>query len=90
VQENGPRLSVQGMPGTTYNLKPCDADTVYWPASREYELVDPGMWFAPSPQWHLITFETNEKRVLSLAWQHERLMDLEIFDKKFDDVGARL
>jgi CubicO group peptidase (beta-lactamase class C family) len=83
-------LSIQGMPITTYTLKPCDGDTFYWPANREHELVDLGMWFAPFPQWHLVSFTTNEKRVLSLSWQHDRLIDPEQFDKGFDVAEARL
>jgi CubicO group peptidase (beta-lactamase class C family) len=90
AQENGLTASIQGMPITTYNLKPCDGDTLYWPAGREHELVDRGMWFAPFPQWHLISFETDDKRVLALTWQHDRLMDPEVFDKEHDGVEARL
>jgi CubicO group peptidase (beta-lactamase class C family) len=83
-------LSIQGSSTTTYSLEPCDGDTFYWPASREYELVDRGMWFAPFPQWHLVSFETNEKGVLGLTWQHERLMDAEVFDKADEGVEAKL
>jgi hypothetical protein len=86
----GLRVSVQGFPLTTYDLKPSDGDTFYWPANREHELVDRGMWFAPFPQWHFVKFETNEKRVLSLSWQHEKLMAAEVFVKEDDGVGARL
>jgi CubicO group peptidase (beta-lactamase class C family) len=83
-------VSIQGMPITTYELKPCDGDTFFWPADREHEIVDCGMWFAPFPQFHLVTFTTDEKRVIRLAWQHDRLMDAEQFDKQHDDIDAKL
>jgi CubicO group peptidase (beta-lactamase class C family) len=90
VRGAGLQVSVQGMPKTTYDLQPCDGDTFYWPSDREYELVDRAMWFNPFPGFHLFNFATNEKRVLSVLWQHERLMDAEVFDKENDGVGARL
>ncbi|KAF2795476.1 beta-lactamase/transpeptidase-like protein [Melanomma pulvis-pyrius CBS 109.77] len=86
----GLNLSIQGMPITTYHVKPCDGDTFFWPADREHELVDRGMWFAPFPQFHLLVFETDSNGVLSLAWQHDRIMDAEVFDKEVNEVGARL
>jgi hypothetical protein len=60
------------------------------PQTVEHELVDRGMWFAPFPQFHLVSFTTNSKRVLSLAWQYDRIMDAEVFEKEVDEVGARL
>jgi hypothetical protein len=90
TQNAGLHVSIQGIPITTYDLKPCDGDTFFWPANREHELVDRGMWFAPFPQFHLVSFTTNSKRVLSLAWQHDRIMDAEVFEKEVDEVGAIL
>ncbi|KAF2122890.1 beta-lactamase/transpeptidase-like protein [Lophiotrema nucula] len=55
------RVSIQGMPNTTYDLQPCDSDTFYWPASRENELVDRGMWVGPFLQFHLVKFACNVK-----------------------------
>jgi hypothetical protein len=36
TQDAGLRLSTQGMPITTSNLKPCDSDTFFWPVNREH------------------------------------------------------
>jgi CubicO group peptidase (beta-lactamase class C family) len=90
VRGTGLHVSIQGMPKTTYDLQPCDGDTFYWPADREYELVDRAMWFNLFPGFHLFNFVTNEKRVLSVSWQHERLMDAEVFDKEEDEMEAKL
>jgi hypothetical protein len=77
----GLHVSFQGKLLMGYDLLPCNGDTFYWPASRGHELVDRGMWSAPFPPWHLVSFVTSETQVLGLTWQHERLMDEERFDK---------
>jgi CubicO group peptidase (beta-lactamase class C family) len=90
VRGVGLHVSLQGMPKSTFDLQPCDGDTFYWPADREYELVDRAMWFNLFPGFHMFNFTTNEKKVLSVSWQHEQKMDAEEFTKEEDDVTARL
>jgi CubicO group peptidase (beta-lactamase class C family) len=90
ARDGGLRLCMQGSRFTTYDLEPCDGDTFYWPASREHELVERGMWFAPFPQFHLITFTVTREQVVNLIWQHDRHMDAEQFDKDNHGEGSRL
>jgi CubicO group peptidase (beta-lactamase class C family) len=85
----GLHVSLQGMPKSTFDLQPCDGDTFYWPADREYELVDRAMWFNLFPGFHMFNFTTNKKRVLSVWWQHEQKMDAEEFTKE-EVIEARL
>jgi hypothetical protein len=89
-QDTGLRVSIQDKPLTTYDLKPCDEDTFYWAADREHEIVDRGMWFNPLPQYHLVHFNVDGKGVRSLAWQHDRLMDAEVFSKIIEEEKAKM
>jgi CubicO group peptidase (beta-lactamase class C family) len=89
VKDVGLHVSLQGMPKSTFDLQPCDGDTFYWPADRENELVDHAMLYNLFPGFHLFNFTTNEKRVLSVSWQHEQKMDAEEFVKEEDGM-ARL
>ena len=84
------RASIQGLPITHYNLRPCDGDTFYWTVDRELELVELGTWFHVWPQYHFVKFRTNEKRVLSLTWQHDKSMKPETFDKEIERLEGRL
>ncbi|KAF2193549.1 hypothetical protein K469DRAFT_745119 [Zopfia rhizophila CBS 207.26] len=59
--------------------KPCNGDTFFRTSDREREIVDCGMWFMPFPRFHQ-----------SLTWQHDRLMETEVFSKEGGEERARL
>ncbi|KAF2869204.1 beta-lactamase/transpeptidase-like protein [Massariosphaeria phaeospora] len=87
---SGLHVSVQGKPASTYDLVPCDGDTFSWAVDRDHEVVDRGMWINPLPQFHVINFEVDGKCVRSLSWQHDRLMDAEVFLKAGEEAKSKL
>jgi CubicO group peptidase (beta-lactamase class C family) len=81
-------LSCQGSPITTYDLKPLDRDTFFWDVNRDLEL-EQGSNINPLLQFHIIHFKADKRGIGSLSWQHDRLMEADIFQKRGEE-SARL
>ncbi|KAF2681174.1 beta-lactamase/transpeptidase-like protein [Lentithecium fluviatile CBS 122367] len=86
--KTGLRLSCQGMPNTTYDLKPLGGDSFFWAVNRDLELSG-GSLVDVLPQFHVIHFEVDERGVRSLSWQHDHLMKADVFQKR-GEWSARL
>jgi CubicO group peptidase (beta-lactamase class C family) len=88
--EHGLCLSVQGSAITTYDIKPWDADTFFWPADRDREVGHLGMFPFPWPTTHLIGFEVKDGKTKTLRWQHDMLAKTFEFVKEADGQTAKL
>jgi CubicO group peptidase (beta-lactamase class C family) len=80
ARAGGLLMRVQEAPRTNYHLEPYDGDTFYWPADREDELCERGMWPIIAPAWHKVIFGTSDEGTVShLIWHHDPLARPEVF-----------